>query len=77
MSPGYAASVSERDAAHARTFGTIQLLVSVRADPFGIGDAGGMGDAAGIGDGGGITERAGGIRDGALVAVAAMVASLR
>jgi hypothetical protein len=39
-------------------------------------DAGGMGDAGGIGDGGGITERAGGIRGGAVVGVAAIVASL-
>ena len=42
-----------------------------------MGDGGEMGDAAGIGDGGGITERAGGIRGGALVGVAAIVASLR
>jgi hypothetical protein len=35
-----------------------------------------MGDAAGIGDGGGITERAGGIRGGAEVGVAAIMASL-
>ena len=34
------------------------------------------GDAGGIGDGGGITERAGGIRGGAVVGVAAIVVSL-
>jgi hypothetical protein len=59
------------------------FLVAIRGDPAGIGtasgmgDAGGMGDAAGIGDGGGITERAGGITGGAVVGVAAIVASLR
>jgi hypothetical protein len=59
------------------------FLVSIRGDPSGIGnasgmgDAGGIGDAAGIGDGGGITERAGGIRGGGLMGLAAIVASLQ
>jgi hypothetical protein len=45
-------------------------------DASGIGDAGGTGDAAGIGDGGGITVRAGGIRTGPMVGIAAMVGLL-
>jgi hypothetical protein len=66
----------------------LHFPVSLRGDPSGtgeasgMGDAGGIGDAAGIGDrggigdGGGITVRAGGIRAGAMVRIAAMVGLL-